>query len=295
MSAAVRARTGPSGRRRSPMDAVHEIAVRYARPDGAGPGHADGPVRRWCTGVASARGQVRAFADIWRENNQQALAASGPLWVVLGDSTAQGIGASSPLHGYVGQTHAEMVRRSDRPWRVVNLSRSGAVASDVLTRQLPRIDDLPIRPDLVTCGIGGNDILATPPRQLHRTLRALIAALPACAVVLDLPLPVGLYGGIGRMCTPYVARVNHTIHTTATARGIPVAEYSRHYTPPWAGKFAADLFHPSDLGYTDMARAVLAAIPPPPEQRRPRRRTTTDRDDVDRLGDLRQAAHVRWW
>jgi hypothetical protein len=41
-----------------------------------------------------------------------------------------------------------------------------------------------------------------------------------------------------------------------------VAEYSRHYTPPWAGKFAADRFHPSDVGYADAARAVLAAVPP---------------------------------
>lgn len=263
MSAATRTRTGSTRRRRSPMSAVHGIAVRYARPDGAGPGHSDGPVRRWCTGVATARGQVRAFADFWQENNQRALAASGPLWVVLGDSTAQGIGASSPLHGYVGQVHGELVRRSGRPWRVVNLSRSGAAASDVLTRQVPRIAELPVRPELVTCGVGGNDILATPPRQLHRTLRTLITALPSCAVMLDLPLPVGLYWGVGRICTPYVARVNHTIHVTATASGTPVAEYSRHYTPPWAGKFAADRFHPSDLGYTHMAQAVLAAIPPP--------------------------------
>jgi hypothetical protein len=97
---------------------------------------------------------------------------------------------------------------------------------------------------------------------LHPTFRTLIADLPACAVVLDLLLPVGLYCGLGRICTPYVARVNRTIHAAAGARGIRVAEYSRHYTPPWAGKFAADRFHPSDVGYADAARAVLAAVPP---------------------------------
>lgn len=37
------------------------------------------------------------------------------------------------LRRYVGKVHSEW-----RPWRVVNLSRCGAVTSNVLTRQLPR-------------------------------------------------------------------------------------------------------------------------------------------------------------
>jgi lysophospholipase L1-like esterase len=34
------------------------------------------------------------------------------------------------------------------------------------------------------------------------------------------------------------------------------------FLPPWAGKFASDSFHPSQDGYRDWARALLAAIPP---------------------------------
>jgi len=58
-----------------------------------------------------------------------------------------------------------------------------------------------------------------------------------------------------------VARINRTIHQTALTRGLPVAEVSAHFLPPWAGKFASDYFHPSQAGYRDWTRALLAAIP----------------------------------
>lgn len=251
---------GPSIRHVSPVGIVHRAASRYAHPDPAADAMG-GPFRLWCNGVASVQAQVRDYADFWCEHNQRALAASGPLWVALGDSTAQGLGASTPLAGYVGQAHAELVRRTGRPWRVVNLSRSGAVASDVLSRQLRVLGELPATVDLVTCGIGSNDILSTSPRRLHATMGTLISRLPDSAVVLDLPLP-DRFWAVGGICTPYVARVNRAIHAAAEARGLPVAELSRHFTPPWQGKFAADRFHPSDLGYRDQARAVLSAVPP---------------------------------
>jgi monovalent cation/hydrogen antiporter len=49
-------------------------------------------------------------------------------------------------------------------------------------------------PDLVTCGIGVNDILYTGPGRLFSDLRALIAAVPDRTVLLDLPLPAGCWG-----------------------------------------------------------------------------------------------------
>jgi len=40
-----------------------------------------------------------------------------------------------------------------------------------------------------------------------------------------------------------------------------VAAVSAHFLPPWSGKFASDFFHPSQAGYRDWSRAVLAALP----------------------------------
>jgi lysophospholipase L1-like esterase len=177
--------------------------------------------------------------------------------VVLGDSTAQGLGAPSPEGGYVGQVLDVLRRRSGLPWRVLNLSASGSLIRDVLNGQLPR---LPAAPDLVTCGIGINDVLYSGPGRLFADLRSLLAAVPDDTVVLDLPVPAGYAGLLGRASRPYLARINRTIHEAAAVRGLPVAEVSRHFLPPWSGKFASDCFHPNQDGYRDWTQALLAVL-----------------------------------
>ena len=91
-------------------------------------------------GATARRLQTRAFADEWAASNIDARHATGPLWVVLGDSASQGIGATTRDAGYVGVVH-EVLRRRDA-WRVVNLSRAGAGVADVLARQLPDLAEL---------------------------------------------------------------------------------------------------------------------------------------------------------
>jgi acyl-CoA thioesterase-1 len=148
--------------------------------------------------------------------------------------------------------------RTGQRWRVLNLSTSGALIRDVLGGQLPQV---PATATLVTCGIGVNDIFYSAPTRVLRDLRTLVGAVPDGTVLLDLPLPAGMWGILGRLSLPYVARVNRVIHRTAAARGLPVAEVSAHFRPPWPGKFAADCFHPSQAGYRDWSGALLAALP----------------------------------
>jgi hypothetical protein len=104
-------------------------------------------------------------------------------------------------------------------------------------------------------------IVSRSPAKLFADLRALIGAVPDGTVLLDLPLPTGIWGIIGRASVPYVTRINQTIRQAAGARGLAVAEISAHFLPPWTGKFAGDCFHPSQDGYRDWAQALLAAIP----------------------------------
>jgi lysophospholipase L1-like esterase len=246
------------GGRRSPVEIVATMGTYLTRTHVAEvSGLRAGPFGRWADGVTAMRADCLAFAGHWQEHNEQVMHAAGPLWVVLGDSTAQGLGAPSPDGGYVGQVLDALRRRTGLPWQVLNLSASGSLIRDVLNYQLPR---LPASADLVTCGIGVNDVLYTGPGKLFADLRALLAAVPDNTVVLDLPVPAGYAGLLGRASRPYLTRINRTLHEAAAARGLPVAEVSAHFLPPWSGKFASDCFHPSQDGYRDWTRALLAVL-----------------------------------
>jgi lysophospholipase L1-like esterase len=252
--------SGSQGRR-SPVEIVANVGTYLTRSPAAGvSGLRGGPFERWTDGVAAMRGDAVTFAEHWTAHNDGVLsrpAASGPLWVVLGDSTAQGLGAPTPEGGYVGQVLAVLRRETGLPWEVLNLSASGALIRDVLHGQLPRV---PADATFVTCGIGVNDVLFAGPGRLFADVRALLAAVPDHTVVLDLPLPQKYGGLFGRASVPYVTRINRVIHEVAASRGLPVARISAHFGPPWDGKLACDNFHPSEDGYRDWTRAVLKVI-----------------------------------
>jgi hypothetical protein len=148
-----------AGRRLSAVELAAMAASYFARPETDGPPVRRGRVGRWCDGVATVRSRRLAFADYWHTQNHRSLGETGPPWVALGDSTAQGLGASHPSAGYVGQAHVELRRRTGVAWRVINLSCRGALTHDVLHGQLPRLTGLQAVPDLLTCGIGVNEML----------------------------------------------------------------------------------------------------------------------------------------
>ena len=205
--------------------------------------------------LRNIRAQVALYALAWDTSNLATLApgatAAGPLWVALGDSTAQGIGASAFDQGYVGQLRRILDERSGQSWRVLNLSKSGARAADVLATQLPRLEALGSLPDLVTCAIGTNDVVhRTPLGQIEGELREIVARLPAGSVVATLP----------RLSTERAAALNEVVRPAAAKRGMVVADVYSHTGPPWSGKLAADHFHPSDLGYADWTAAFAEVI-----------------------------------
>ncbi len=70
---------------------------------------------RWGTklskGIRRVQAQIPVYAAEWLKANAQELGDYKPLWVVLGDSMAQGIGASSYTGGWPGQLR-EILRAS---------------------------------------------------------------------------------------------------------------------------------------------------------------------------------------
>lgn len=203
-------------------------------------------------GLRQIHAQVARYAAEWEVANGLAMGYVGPLWAVLGDSTAQGIGAPTWDEGYVGQLLRALNDGSQPPWRVVNLSKSGARAADVVDRQLPALDALGVTPDLVTCAVGANDIIRRAPGPvLHAQLRTIVARLPAGAIIAT--IPQGLRAD-------RTAAANRLLREEAPAAGLVVADVWARTGPPWHGKLAADGFHPGALGYADWAGAFAEVL-----------------------------------
>jgi lysophospholipase L1-like esterase len=203
-------------------------------------------------GVARVQDQVGPYAAAWQRSNQAALAADGPLWVALGDSLSQGIGAGAYDRGWVGQLRSRLAA-GGRPYRVVNLSVYGARAEDVLDRQLPALADVANRagmPDLITLMIGSNDLMSRRNRSgLPRRFDRILRQLPPGAVVTTLPNP-----------THTAAQVNAVIAAVARERGLVIVDLRDSRTTSWRGRLAADHFHPNERGYTQLADVIADAV-----------------------------------
>ena len=200
-------------------------------------------------GSQERRRQVAAYSETWRRGNADAAEGPGPLWVVLGDSTAQAIGASSPPNGYVGLVAAWLEGHGGVRWRVVNLSRSGATAAAVLSQQVPELRSFPSA-TLVSCAVGANDLLRRS-AKLEECLAGIAQSLPSGSLLANLPR------GLRQR---RAADVNQVIAHLVQRHHLRLVDLWSRTGPPWRGKFAGDGFHPNDLGYRDWAAAFTEAL-----------------------------------
>ena len=193
--------------------------------------------------------------DIHRARDYWAAAhgpVDGPVYVALGDSVAQGLGATRPEKGYVG-----LLARRLGDVRVLNLSVSGARVRDVLSDQLPALANLP-RVDVVTLDIGGNDVRRFDPPRFAQDVWELMSQLPAGTVVAD--IPYFMHGHWERDAQ----EASRLLHTAAAAHGlavVPIHELLRRRG--WRGMFgdyAADFFHPNDRGHRIWADAFWSVL-----------------------------------
>ena len=203
-------------------------------------------------GVREVQAQTEPYAAEWARANQAALTATGPLWVALGDSMSQGIGASAFDRGWVGQLSH---RLRDGGWdhRLLNLSVTGARVDDVLDAQLPALDAA-VRATgpaaLVTVVIGSNDIISPRHRGgLAERFAALLDRLPDGAVVMNLPNP-----------HREARRVDALLRERAATGRLVVADMRGEGPRSWRGLLAPDSFHPNDSGYAAMADVVEHAL-----------------------------------
>lgn len=193
------------------------------------------------------------------------------LYVAIGDSAAQGIGASEPNRGYVGILADHIRLATGRTVRVINLSVSGATVELAVRDQLPRF--IKLKPDIVTVAIGANDIALWDAAVFASGIREVFSALPDHAIVSDLP------------CFHFarnerkVAVANTILRRIAAEHDLTVvplhATTKRQGFRSIATQFANDMFHPNDRGYRVWAEAFLPALSADAANRFPRQPLST--------------------
>lgn len=191
------------------------------------------------------------------------IAGAQPLrLLVLGDSTAAGVGAATQNDALAGHLARELGALTGRgvEWRAVG--RNGASSRDLITDYLGDVESESF--DIVYLTVGANDALKLRPRRAFaRDIRSIIASLRASnpkSIILMSSLPAFFRFEL----LPNPLKFNLYLHSMSledAARAVIANTPAAHMSPPpppyTAGFFATDLFHPSASGYRDWARFAI--------------------------------------
>lgn len=234
-----------------------ETAYAYDNRTGRPPGRLVRTLGHVVPGIARVRAQAEPYADVWVARNRAALAAiergeAGRRWIVLGDSMAQGVGASSPDAGWVGQVADRLADLE--PLTLLNLSATGARVPDVLAQQLPVLEALPpttAPPDVVVAVIGSNDLFAGRRFRdgLPDAMRELVERLPDGSVIASLPQPQSA-----------AQEANRWIDAAVSAGRLHCVDLRVSGPSSWRGLVAEDRFHPNDAGYAALTDAIAPVV-----------------------------------
>jgi lysophospholipase L1-like esterase len=181
---------------------------------------------------------------------------TGPIvYVALGDSTGAGVGAREG--GYVKRLFNRITERRPES-KLSNLCVSGATTADLVRGQLEQ--GVALNPDLVTVGIGINDIghgltLEQFSENFEEILGTLKEKTHAQIVVTNLPdvssaprIPSVMRGEYQRQIDLFCQRLVEI----ANRHGVTVFDIytvTKDELPAHPEYFSADGFHPSDEGY----------------------------------------------
>ena len=186
---------------------------------------------------------VGTHREYWQDRAGQ---PGEQLYIALGDSTAQAVGAIRPQDGYVGRLAADLANETSRTVRVVNLAVSGARVSDLVRDQLPLLAELLAEqpePALVTVTIGANDTGRTDRAIFEEDMRTVLDALPAGSKVADVPY---FRGPRGRDAADFSDVIRELVAERPQLVQVDLWAVTGGMRPR---EYAADLFHPSAIGY----------------------------------------------
>lgn len=215
-------------------------------------------------GVARTMEQVTPRQE--KVNNSSKMKSGPIVYVALGDSTGVGQGAQNG--GYVVRMFQKLdAQRAGS--RLNNLCISGSTTADVISQQLDKA--VSANPDLVTLGIGINDIghglsLQEFGRNYETILDRLSKQTHAVVVVTNIPdissaprIPSWMRAQYQRT----IDQFNQKLQEIARKYGVTVFDVytvTRHQLPAHPEYFSADGFHPSDAGYEMWAQQMWPSL-----------------------------------
>lgn len=202
--------------------------------------------------------QLSRYQKFWDYQNGLPIAKDEFVYVAFGDSAAQGVGASTPVRGYVGLIASQIHEDTGKNVKIINLSKSGGKIRDVIDTQIPKYKEIK-KVDLVTIEIGANDIIEFDSDNFRTNMAELMDLLPAGTVISDIPSFKG--SRLGRL-EPKVLEANKIIYELAKGKDLTLIPLHEKVTKNNGLRtFAADFFHPSNYGYkTNWAEAFLEKI-----------------------------------
>ena len=190
------------------------------------------------------------------------------VYVAIGDSTVEGVGASDPSRSCPALVFEKIKNEKERAY-FYNLGKSGARIKDVVELQLAKAVEL--KPDLITISVGANDLRhRTKLRhfekdflELIKTLnektkaKIIISNIPDLSVVPSIPILVKhllrfVTGRFNRIIKEYAEQFKCILVDLYTGSKI----YGRKST----GLISEDGLHPSDEGYALWANEIISHL-----------------------------------
>jgi len=184
--------------------------------------------------------------------------------LLLGESTAAGVGAATQLQALSGQTATALVRLTGRPvaWRT--MGRNGATARTVYYRQLPPLAGRTAEVVVIALGVNDTTRLHSRARwltDLGQVIEGLRQQLGPVPVVLTGIPPLGRFPALPQPLRYLVGRRAEVLDQAAAQLADSLSEVV-HLPVQVRDEqdFAADGYHPGPQGYAAWGQQVAEAI-----------------------------------
>ncbi len=209
------------------------------------------------------------FASGCRKKRPAVPSAPRPVYVAMGASDTQSVGASREDMGYVYQILRRLRAETGANWKLENVGKSGALVTDLAERQAPLA--VRLKPKVITMWTGGNDVrgnvtLPAFEQNLERIFQMLTTKTDAVIAAANLPrmseqpFAAAMSVQEKQQMQARADAINEITTRLAQKYGVRVVDLGAGdlmYNP---ANMAADGLHLNDRGHTGLAERFWAAL-----------------------------------